>query len=118
MKSVSGIRTETRRIYGQGNDQRKQAPICLEIRANAWQEHRKFSSACIVDDSFGHIECLEMGVMKTGPGNFLDDVGIFVDDRSNGCKREIYVFVRVWIACEGEADIVVIATCDQRAGFA
>ncbi len=94
--SMTRKRAEARRIYGQGNDQGKQAPVCLEIRANARQEYRKFSCAGIVYDSFGHIERLETGVMKIARRELLDDVGVFLDDRCNGCPREVEVFVRVF----------------------
>jgi hypothetical protein len=111
-------RAETRRIYGQRNDQGKQAPVCLEMRTNAWEQHGKLSRARIMDDSFGHIECLEMGVVMIASREFLDDVGVFLDYRRNGCQREVYMFVCGWCACKGKVDMMVIATCDEGARLA
>ncbi len=115
MMSMCGKRAESRRIYGQGHDQGKQASVCLEIGANAWEQYRKFSSSRIVDDSFGHIECLEMGIMMIARGEFLDDLGVFLDDRRNGCPREVDLFADIWRFCKGEMDVVVVATGDEGA---
>ena len=109
-------RTEPRRVDGQGNDKRKQASVCLEIRANTWEQYGKFSSAGIMDDSFGHIERFEMSIVMIASGEFLDDVGVFLDHWRNGRVREVNVFVVVFRSiCKREMEVVVIATGNECA---
>lgn len=118
MMSVCRKRAESRSIHGQGNDQRKQASVCLEIRANVGQKYRKFSSTRIMYDSFGHVESLEMGILKIATRELLDDIGVFLNDWRNGRAHDVDVFVCVWGAGKDEVDVNIVATRDEHARLA